>query len=91
MGKLSEEDYAALRGVYERRALSALNALEVTDGFRGETPATRLPASAPSPAGIASGTAAASRTAIPRFCAGCGRAFASDERFCPACGRARAS
>ena len=74
MGKLSEEDYGTLREQYERRAVSAITALDGMDS---------LPAASPALTSRNDGGGRA------RFCSSCGRGFHSDERFCPACGRAR--
>ena len=91
MGKLSEEDYAALRGLYEQRALVALNALDaakVADASGHQAHVSSIADGDRSDSAAGGGSALA---ATSRFCAGCGRGFVSDERFCPACGRARAS
>jgi hypothetical protein len=73
MGKLSDDDYGTLRDQYERRAVSAIAALD------------RLG----SPAPTISPPAGNDGTPSARFCPACGRRFLSDERFCPACGHAR--
>jgi hypothetical protein len=73
MGKLSDEDYGALREQYEHRAVSAIAALDRLAGAVSTTP----------PPARNDGKASA------RFCPACGRRFLSDERFCPACGHAR--
>jgi len=74
MGKLSDEDYGNLRSQYERRAVSAIAALDRLDG--------PIPPRATTPPQNDGGPGA-------RFCSACGRGFRADERFCPACGRAR--
>ena len=77
MGKLSAEDYATLRGQYEKRALAALGALDAM----GEpaTDAVSRPSSKPN-----------NDAARDRFCSACGRRYKTAERFCAGCGRARA-
>lgn len=80
MGKLSEEDYGSLRGLYERRALGALEAL---DSIAGDGSGDHV---------VDDGTAPApDSVSQPRFCAACGRGFQQGDRFCAACGRPRPS
>lgn len=77
MGKLSDEDYAALRGVYEERALGALGELDAIQQNEGEDRAD----SAAENASSASGS----------FCTNCGAAFRVEDRFCGGCGAPRRS
>ena len=76
MGKLSEDDYAILRGEYEQRALAALSALDRLPKDRSDQsrPDDLTPGDRPAP-----------------FCASCGHAFRSDDRFCASCGSSRRS
>ena len=75
MGKLSDEDYAALRGVYEERALGALGELDAIQ----QSEADKRPDSAPKGPDAAAGS----------FCTRCGVAFKADDRFCGGCGTQR--
>ena len=75
MGKLSEEDYASLRGTYEERALGALSALDSLSAKRESDD-------------HASGAADGDERAI-QFCSSCGQRFAASDRFCGACGKQR--
>jgi hypothetical protein len=75
-GKLSDEDYAALRGELEERALRAMAAIDE--------------ASVPHPvAGAAAPASPPARTAGEPggFCPACGVRFARGARFCPGCGK----
>ena len=75
MGKLSDEDYAALRGVYEERALGALGELDAIH----ENEAGNRPDSASKSDSSATGA----------FCTRCGAAFEAEDRFCGVCGAQR--
>ena len=71
MGKLSDEDYGALRGQYERRALAALGELDKAMNRPGKA-AEPKPAARP----LARFCSACGRRhgKDDRFCAGCGHA-----------------
>jgi hypothetical protein len=73
MGKLSNDDYATLRAVYEERALGALDALDALD----------LATASPDDGSAARQDGAAA------FCTACGMRFRTGERFCGSCGAAR--
>lgn len=82
-GKLSDEDYAALRAELEGRALSAMAAIESAAALHpvaaaGSAPVTpSAPPATPSPRG-----------AEPAgFCSACGMRFVRDARFCSGCGK----
>lgn len=78
-GKLSEEDYTSLRGMYEHRALKAMEHL----GPEAPTGAAAEP-------GGESGTAATGAAGpVAAFCTSCGNAFGESDRFCGGCGAAR--
>jgi len=72
-GKLSDDDYAALRARYEARAIEALS---------GSTPQA---AASDADARIEAEIAAARQRAR---CASCGQPLPPAARFCPACGTA---
>ena len=74
MGKLSNDDYATLRAVYEDRALGAL----------GELDALGDPATA-----TTDEDNAALQDDVTAFCTACGVRFRADDRFCGSCGAAR--
>ena len=76
MGKLSEEDYGILRGIYEDRALGAMAELDAfvaqaSDGASDDD-------------GFGQAHAAA-------YCGACGARFADRHRFCAGCGTRRSS
>jgi hypothetical protein len=75
MGKLSEEDYAALRGTYEERALGALFALDSLSAKRESDDHAS--------------SASAGDERATRFCAACGQRFGASDRFCRSCGMQR--
>lgn len=75
MGKLSTEDHASLRRMYEQRALEAISALETAE---------------PPAAAEASGGGPASNSPAA-FCVACGTRFCIEDRFCAACGARRGS
>ncbi|HEY8516784.1 MAG TPA: hypothetical protein VIS07_14850 [Candidatus Binatia bacterium] len=82
-GKLSDEDYAALRAELEERALRAMAALD-----EARTPHAVPSATMPASSGAAQPASAAGRTSeAAGFCPGCGQRFARGARFCHACGR----
>ena len=73
MGKLSEDDYASLKGLYEQRALGALSELErMGNAERSRDVST----AGPKP-----------ESAV--YCPRCGSRFRSDDRFCSDCGSQR--
>ncbi len=76
MGKLSEEDYGVLRGIYEDRALGAMAEL---DAF-----VAQAPDGASHDDGFEQAPAAA-------HCGACGARFADRHRFCAGCGARRSS
>lgn len=78
-GKLSDEDYAALRAELEARALSAMAALETANALHPvpSTAAAAAPAAPPTTRGGEPGG----------FCPACGVRFVRDARFCSGCGR----
>jgi rRNA maturation endonuclease Nob1 len=83
VGKLSDEDHAALRAELEARALSAMAEIESASALHP------VPAATP---GVSSGapTAAVSgaRASEPAgFCPACGVRFARETRFCSGCGK----
>ena len=101
VGKLSDEDYAALRAELETRALEDLAALDVARS-EDATIGTRGPEGRSDPAhheGAPAGTGEESRrmpavkaggggsARAGRFCAACGRRNPSDKRFCAGCGK----
>lgn len=76
MGKLSDADYAAIKGKYTSQALNALAALD-------SQPAPEAPA--PATAATTLGTEAADIEI--NFCPDCGTRRPDNARFCPTCGR----
>ena len=84
-GKLSDEDYAALRAELEGRALTAMAAEDAASALRA------VPPGAPAAAPVAGAAAIAPQpraTAEPGgFCPACGVRFARGARFCPGCGK----
>ena len=70
MGKLSEEDYNALREQYKGEAIKVMQAL---DRMSGQTY---------KPARVASGT----HEQATRFCHHCGQPVGGEDLFCSACG-----
>ncbi len=72
MGKLSDEDYDAVRRRYEQRAAQTLAALERPEALH------------PWARALARGEVAPA--AAPATCAGCGRPVEADARFCKHCG-----
>jgi hypothetical protein len=76
IGKLSDEDHAALRHELEERALRAMAALDEANALHAvPTPAASAaapPRGASEPGG---------------FCPACGVRFARGARFCPGCGK----
>ena len=80
-GKLSDEDYAALREELEGRALSAMAELDAASALHA------VPQGAP-PAAQAGAAQPARATGEPGgFCPACGVRFARGARFCPGCGK----
>ncbi len=80
-GKLSDEDYAALRAELEGRALSAMAAIESAGALHPVV--TAGPGAA-----AAATTAPAARGGEPGgFCPACGVRFVRDARFCSGCGK----
>jgi hypothetical protein len=86
LGKLSDEDYGALRAELEARALVALAALEEPRGLRAvaSAPATAAPGR---PAASGAAPASPQSTASAVFCPGCGQRSKKGVHFCPHCGR----
>lgn len=83
-GKLSDEDYTALRAELEARALSAMAEIESASALH------------PVPSPAAATAAAASTPTAPQaarggepggFCPACGVRFVRDARFCSGCGK----
>ena len=99
LGKISPQDYEALRGELEVEAvavLSDLDELEVVgdleDRIEADIVSHRRPG--PSAAMRAAPTRAPTPTDEPRahaFCHGCGERRAPEFRFCPHCGQSFAS
>ena len=99
VGKLSDEDHAALRTELENRALRAISALEGSVAqARARSSGTPTAAdAAPEEERSATAPAAAERRGrgTPRpapggeatFCAGCGRKNPTTARYCGGCGR----
>jgi hypothetical protein len=82
-GKLSDDDYAALRAELEERALRAIAALDAAGSLHAVPPST-----APPPASGAGAAANPRPAAEPAgFCPFCGQRFARGARFCHACGK----
>lgn len=80
-GKLSDEDYAALRAELEGRALNAMAAIESASALRPVSSAASAPA-------LGASAAPAARAGEPGgFCPACGVRFVSDARFCSGCGK----
>ncbi len=73
MGKLSDDDHAALRSIYEERALDAMNAI-------GES---HVETEDPQP------TAGENKPGPAAFCVRCGAAFSESDKFCSGCGSGR--
>lgn len=74
-GKLSDEDYAALRGELEERALRAMAALDEAS-VPHPIASSAAPASPPRSGGEPGG-----------FCPACGVRFTRGAQFCPGCGK----
>jgi hypothetical protein len=104
VGKLSDDDYARLRGELEEQALRAMASLDAQQAAEAPAaahggPNTAAPVTPSPPAGLAALAApAATRVGRPRpadeahgaaFCPSCGSAFAAAQRFCARCGAAR--
>jgi hypothetical protein len=70
MGKLSDEDHASLKHLYEQRALAAMNAL----GKSAETDA----------AAAALATVPTGKSDRAKFCVRCGSPFGTTDKFCAA-------
>jgi cytochrome c-type biogenesis protein CcmI len=81
-GKLSDEDYAALRAELETRALSAMAAIE-----SASTPHPVPPGPAATAAGALAAPAARGTGEPGGFCPACGVRFLRDARFCSGCGK----
>jgi hypothetical protein len=80
-GKMSDEDYAALRAELEGRALSAMAAIETASALHPVAPSSSTPAAAPI-------TPSTGRSGEPGgFCPACGIRFVRDARFCSGCGK----
>jgi NADH pyrophosphatase NudC (nudix superfamily) len=81
-GKLSDEDYAALRAELEARALSAMSAIESASALHP------VPSLAAATAATAPAASQAARGGEPGgFCPACGVRFVRDARFCSGCGQ----
>jgi len=76
MGKLSAEDHASLRHIYEQRALDAMSMLESPEATKPR--ATSGSADNPPSAGMPAA-----------FCVACGSRYEAADRFCASCGTAR--
>ncbi len=80
-GKLSDEDYAALRAELEGRALSAMAAIESASAPHPVASAASTPA-------VGASAATAARSGEPGgFCPACGVRFVRDAQFCSGCGK----
>jgi len=82
-GKLSDEDYAALRAELEGRALQALAEMDAASALHA-VPATPT-GGAPAPTAATTGRPGGAEPA--GFCPACGTRFARDARYCPGCGK----
>lgn len=83
-GKLSDEDYAALRADLETRALSAMAAIESASALHPVAASAAHPAASGAPAAATQTT----RGGEPAgFCPACGVRFSRDDRFCSGCGK----
>lgn len=80
-GKLSDEDYAALREELEGRALSAMAELDAASALHA------VPPSAPPAAQPGAAPTARTNGEPGGFCPTCGVRFARGARFCPGCGK----
>jgi predicted RNA-binding Zn-ribbon protein involved in translation (DUF1610 family) len=92
-GKLSDEDYAALRESYRARALNILKQInEAEEGDTGDAAPAEVPPAVERPAETeAAETAASTDTAVETevdalHCTQCGEANARGSKFCRACG-----
>lgn len=85
MGKLSPEDYAALKAQYGLEAVTCLKAMDALAGRLSKTEAEtdEKPPVEPQKAQTR-GVRSYQDGAL--FCPGCGHARSSEERFCPRCG-----
>jgi hypothetical protein len=100
VGKLSDGDYARLRGELEEQALRAMASLD-TEQVPEAPAATQVshpavPAAPAAPLHVAAPAAvrggrqrAADGAHEAAFCASCGTAFAAAQRFCARCGAGR--
>jgi len=91
MGKLSDADYQALRAGLERRALTAMEALEKLRAPRSAGIGSREKSSQVRRIDSARSAASLARSQSPRkinFCPQCGVRTAADARFCGECGLA---
>jgi hypothetical protein len=84
-GKLSDDDYAALRAELETRALNAMAAIESASALH---PVTSTQTAAPSSGAANAATQPTRGGGEPAgFCPACGVRFARDARFCSGCGK----
>jgi hypothetical protein len=79
-GKLSDEDYAALRAELESRAFQAFAELDAATALHAV-------AAAPGSAAPAASAGRVSGAEPAGFCPACGTRFARGARYCPGCGK----
>jgi cytochrome c-type biogenesis protein CcmI len=83
VGKLSDEDHAALRAELESRALAAMAAIESASALH---PVAAAVPGAPA-AGATAAPAARGAAGPAGFCPACGVRFVRDAGFCSGCGK----
>jgi hypothetical protein len=92
-GKLSDEDYSALKATYQRAALAAIKIEEgQDDGKKARAQGTVCPSCGPRPESSAVFCSDCGKTLVgagssPR-CTGCGEAIPAGAKFCGECGTA---
>lgn len=85
-GKLSDEDYAALRAQLEERAIAAMVEIDDANALRSVPAAPASVATAPGAHGAQASTAP-QRPEASGFCPACGQRFLRGATFCGGCGR----
>ena len=88
-GKLSDEDYQALRTNYAAEAVEALDAAERAAGGAEAAPASRtapLQQGTAAVVGAKTATGPSAPARRPRFCEQCGSGLPTACRFCEECG-----
>ena len=93
LGKLSDDDYRALRTHLEERALEAMAAIDQASAAGTHAPSLPEPLPSggreapPRERALRAVTGAGAASGASSFCSGCGHHMKRSVQFCPSCGR----